>query len=248
MIPRLIAEAEADLLASPRPVLFFDTCDILNLLQVVTTVPPAELEAVNRLLAALATNPQRCQPVATYVTAMEYVQKTNPADPLYQLDCVGHHKPPPEQVTARLTEIDFQIHRLHQIRQELGQPLAVPAITYANLNLLPDLQATADLLLDVCWALQRDQTCVDAAINRVFARTRPSHKREVKDSIHLEHCLALARRLQHHGFADPIIFTSANRNDYGPAVGMQPHPDLQADFAGVAYFERLSAAIAHLGI
>ncbi len=88
------------------------------------------------------------------------------------------------------------------------------------------------------------------AINRVFTKSRPSHKREVKDSIHLEHCLALARRLRQNGFAERIVFASANKNDYGPAVGTQPHADLQADFAAVqmTYFERLSLGIAHLGI
>ena len=35
---------------------------------------------------------------------------------------------------------------------------------------------------------------------------RPSHKREVRDSIHLEHCLELARRVRLNGFAEEIIF------------------------------------------
>jgi hypothetical protein len=123
-------------------------------------------------------------------------------------------------------------------------------ITYAALGLLADLQTTAQMLLDVSWALEREQACVNAAVQRVFDRSRPSHKRQVKDSIHLEHCLELARQVRKGGFAEVIIFVSANKDDYGPATAQRPHADLQADFAAVnmSYCDRLSAAIAYLGI
>ena len=144
MIARSLADAEADLLAAPRPVLFLDTCDVVNLLQVDRTVPVPELRAVNRLLAALAANPQRCQPVGTFVTAIEYRQKTDATDLVYQKDS-QHGRLPPDALTARLAEIDAQIQRLHAIRLVLGQPLPAPAIAYANLNVLDDSLATAAL-------------------------------------------------------------------------------------------------------
>ena len=97
---------------------------------------------------------------------------------------------PPDEVTYQLGVIDAQLVRLHQVRQEFGVPLPAPTI-YAGLGLLADLQVTAEMLFDVCWALEREQACVNAAVQRVFDRRRPSHKREVKDSIHLEHCLEL---------------------------------------------------------
>ena len=77
MINQTLAIATANLMANQRPLLFLDTCDLVNLLQVLTTVPVPELRAVNRLLVALAANPHRCQPVVTYVTAMEFPQKTD---------------------------------------------------------------------------------------------------------------------------------------------------------------------------
>jgi hypothetical protein len=110
MIARTIADAASDLLASPRPVLFLDTCDVVNLLQVVTTVPLDELKAVNRLLEALMNNPQRCQVVGTYVTDMEYIQRTDATNPVYQKDR-RNTKLPPDAVADRLTEIDKQIQK-----------------------------------------------------------------------------------------------------------------------------------------
>ncbi len=248
MIAQTLAAAAENLVAGSRPLLFLDTCDVINLLQVVTTIPVSELRAVNRLLAALAANPQRCQPVATYVTAIEFAQKTNPANPVYVQDSIGKRMPP-DEVSFNLGLIDAQIRRLHQVRQELGVPLPA-SIGYEGLGLLADLQTTAEMLLEVCWEVERDQACVDAAVQRVFDRTRPSHKREIKDSIHLEHCLELARRVRANGFAEDIVFASANKNDYGPAIAHQPHADLQAAFGTVqmSYYESLGAAIAHLGI
>lgn len=248
MIAQTLAAAAADLVASPRPLLFLDTCDLVNLLQVVTTLPLRELRAVNRLLAALGANPQRCQPVVTYVTAVEFPQKTDPTNAVYIQDGMGKRMPP-DEVIYQLGLIDAQLGRLHQVRQELGVPLPAPTV-YAGLGLLADLQTTAEMVLDVCWALERDQACVDAAVQRVFERRRPSHKREVKDSIHLEHCLELARRVRPQGFAEQILFASANKNDYGPAVAQQPHAELQQAFAAVqmSYFDSLGDAIGHLGI
>ena len=53
------------------------------------------------------------------------------------------------------------------------------------------------------------------------------------------------------GSWSPIVFhDAANKNDYGPAAGNQPHADLQPAFAAVqmTYFENLSRGIAHVGI
>jgi hypothetical protein len=248
MINQTLAGAADNLMANQRPLLFLDTCDLVNLLQVLTTVPVPELRAVNRLLDALAANPQHCQPVGTYVTAIEFAQKTDPINPVYIEDSMGRRMPP-DEVTYQLAVIDAQLVRLHQVRQEFGVPLPAATI-YAGLGLLADLRVTAEMLFDVCWALEREQTCVNAAVQRVLDKRRPSHKREVKDSIHLEHCLDLARRIRLEGFAEQIIFASANKNDYGPAVAQQPHPDLQFDFAAVnmTYFDSLGDAIVHLGI
>lgn len=248
MINQTLAGATSDLVANQRPLVFLDTCDLVNLLQVLITVPVPELQAVNRLLDALAANPQRCQPVATYVTAIEFAQKTHPNNPVYVQDSIGKRMPP-DEVAYQLGVIDAQLARLHQVREEFGVPLPTATI-YAGLGLLADLQVTAEMLFDACWALEREQDCVNAAVQRVFDKRRPSHKREVKDSIHLEHCLELARRIRRAGFTEKIVFASANKNDYGPVVAQQPHPDLQVDFAAVkmTYFDSLGNAIAHLGI
>jgi len=248
MINQTLAGATADLMANQRPLLFLDTCDLVNLLQVLIAVPVPELQAVNRLLDALAANPQRCQPVFTYVTAVEFAQKTYPNNQVYIQDSAGKRMPP-DEVAYQLGVIDAQLVRLHQVREEFGVPLPAATI-YGGLGLLADLQVTAEMVFDACWALEREQVCVNAAVQRVFDKRRPSHKREIKDSIHLEHCLELARKIRREGFAEKIVFASANKNDYGPMVAQQPHPDFQVDFTAVnmTYFDSLGNAIAHLGI
>jgi hypothetical protein len=115
MINQTLAGAAADLMANQRPLLFLDTCDLVNLLQVLIAVPVPELQAVNRLLDALAANPQRCQPVFTYVTAVEFAQKTYPNNQVYIQDSAGKRMPP-DEVAYQLGVIDAQLVRLHQVR------------------------------------------------------------------------------------------------------------------------------------
>ena len=43
------------------------------------------------------------------------------------------------------------------------------------------------------------------AIDRVKQKRRPSHKKEIKDSIHLEHYLEISRQLHAAGYTQPAL-------------------------------------------
>jgi hypothetical protein len=78
--------------------------------------------------------------------------------------------------------------------------------------------------------LKEDNTCVMRAVQRVKRRKRPSHKKEIKDSIHLEHYLELSRQLHVVGYTQPTIFVSSNSSDFwaDKNTPSQPHADLIA--------------------
>ena len=103
--------------------------------------------------------------MGTFVTAIEFAQKTNPIDPVYIRDGMSKRMPP-DEVAFQLGVIDAQLVRLHQVRQEFGVPLPAPVI-YAGLGLLADLRVTAEMLFDSCSALEREQACVNAAVSVV---------------------------------------------------------------------------------
>src|SRR5262249_31998108 len=87
---------------------------------------------------------------------------------------------------------------------------------------------------------------------RVKLKKRPSHKKEIKDSIHLEHYLELARQLRDSGYAQPTIFVSTNSSDFwqDKNTPSQAHPHLRAELtaANLRFFGRLDFALRLLGL
>jgi hypothetical protein len=83
----------------------------------------------------------------------------------------------------------------------------------------------------------------------LIAKRRPSHKKEIKDSMNLEQGLELCSQLRNGGFIRPAAFISSNTNDFAAASSKsQLHNDLQSEFAAVSleYFPSLRAAVGSL--
>src|SRR5271157_1808821 len=97
------------------------------------------------------------------------------------------------------------------------------------------------------WTATRNS--LNRAVARLIAKRRPSHKKEIKDSMNMEQSLELCSQLRNSGFTHPAVFISSNTNDYAAAAtSSQLHNDLQAEFAAVSleYFPSLRAAFGSL--
>ncbi len=117
-------------------------------------------------------------------------------------------------------------------------------------DLATKLRTLADSLLAKAKVLARDQGCLERAVDRLISKKRPSHNREMKDSMNLEQCLELSRRLQIAGFVKSRVWVSSNTNDFAQeSTSSQLHADLRDEFtaAGLKYFTSLRAALGHLG-
>ena len=128
-------------------------------------------------------------------------------------------------------------------------PMIVPDL--GGQNLIDGLVALAGRVIDRAAILQQDRSSIDCALERVMRHQRPSHKNEIKNSIHLEHYLELARQLRAANYGEPCLFVSFNSKDFWAAVNDQRiHPELQQDFAdaGLTFCPRLEVAIRSLGI
>src|SRR5262249_41211469 len=77
------------------------------------------------------------------------------------------------------------------------------------LGLRAGLRKLAADLLARAMVLDRDQACLDRAVARLIAKRRPSHKKEMKDSMNLEQCLELSSQLHLSGVASPRVFVSS---------------------------------------
>jgi hypothetical protein len=103
----------------------------------------------------------------------------------------------------------------------------------------------AEELLARATVLDRDQACLDEAVKRLIAKTRPSHNKEMKDSMNLEQVLELSRQLKNQGFSPDRVFISSNTADFAEtSSSSKVHPDLEVDFlkAGLKYFTSFRAA------
>jgi hypothetical protein len=120
------------------------------------------------------------------------------------------------------------------------------------LPLVDALTSLSESLIQSATVLDEDQNCLMRAFDRVKQKQRPSHKKEIKDSVHLEHYQELARQLNAAAFAQPVIFVSTNGADFWPDTNtpQYPHVDLRAELKTVAliFYGRLEYALRHLQI
>ncbi len=231
-----LAAVVADLVARPRPILCLDTCDLLDIIQCVAEGKVRRLEHVRRLIDALDLDPDRVQLVVSYLVSVEWAQN--------QMTVLA-------DVGQMLRHVDEDIGNIHIAWQYAGTPLPGPSPLYAGGGLPAALAALAGTLLGWAVVLNRDDTCVRRALDRVHNKTRPSHAGMVKDSIHLEHYLELCRQLHAAGFAGRRVFVRANKTDFWEAKNKSDiHPDREPQLTavGLEFFGTLEAALGGSGI
>lgn len=221
------------MLARPSPILCFDTCDFLDVLRGVQGGTLAHSRSFVRIQNYL--DADRLRVVMTYLVKHEWEQNFE---------------------SVRIESLrDLQTKALQQdlideVRLQVGlEALNLP--DFEGSKIVDGLLDLTRRVIDRASVLEQDRSCVDRALERLMARKRPSHKNQIKDSIHLEHYLELARQLRLSGFTRPCLFVSANKSDFWAESGpLRAHPDLESDLqtAGLTFIPRLEAAVRQLGI
>jgi len=212
-----IAAAVAQICSQPAPVIVLDTCSLLDLFR--------------------HDGPQRRPRVVheEIRTAADLLQMVTS-----RLDAV--HLVVPELVPGEFADHADKIEgeflawlKLQDKNQEwlTEAALAVGIVLPAARSVVPvGLHAAARTLAEGLLAraivLARDRVCLDRAVARLIAKRRPSHRKEMKDSMNLEQCLELTAQLRAVGFTRSLVFVSSNTNDF--AEGSRLHPDLKDDF------------------
>jgi hypothetical protein len=232
-----IADAVTQIMAQAQaPVILIDTCNLLDLFRSDPAKPRVsqqEIRAAADFLDLLNATPNTPHLIVPELIPREYTD----------------HAGAIQRAFGGWTE-------LHDTNQgwvfdaSACVALTVPAPNPIHPHgLAARLRALADNLLGKAKVLERDQACLDRAVVRLINKTRPSHKKEMKDSMNLEQCLELSRRLQSAGFVKSRVWVSSNTNDFaqGP-TSTQLNSELQADFtaAGLEYFTSIRGAFHYL--
>jgi hypothetical protein len=222
-----LAQAHEDLIAAPRPVLFLDTCTLLDLIR-------APLRALSLTVQAGI----ELRDLANAGTVQLFVQ-----------DIVAGEWNDNLASARRDGETGIRAFTATwQIAIDLAQPAPAPPVLPPGL-LIDELQVLSHELLTVANVLERDQDGMSWAIDQVAAKRKPSSaKGTVKDCHILGHALQLSSLLQLSAYPNSRLLVSSNRSDFAAPNATVFHNEILADAnaAGLRYATSLEAGIQFL--
>jgi hypothetical protein len=195
-----IADAVARIHAAGLPVMFIDTCSLVDVIR--EPLRPSELAgcvaAAQEVLRLVTTG--RCVLVIASFVRGEWLT---------------HAGPEADQLRAAVARLDEDAARYHGFCGMVGITPPFPPPGYRHLPMADGLHDLSRDLRDVAIHLDSDDGCIIRAHGRASTYTPPSRKGgEVKDSTILEECLEVSRRLHAAGFAGRRLFCTSNRKDY----------------------------------
>jgi hypothetical protein len=186
---------------APAPLLLVDTCNFLDIFRSDPAKPRGphqEIRTAADLLDLLTATPDAVHLVVPELIPREYTDHANPIQIKF----------------GEWTELhDANQNWLVEASLSVALTLPMPYMVHPH-GIAALLRGLADALLAKASVLQREQACLDRAVQRLINKDRPSHKKEMKDSMNMEQCLELSRRLQINGFAKSRVWVSSNTNDF----------------------------------
>jgi hypothetical protein len=222
-----LSQAVLDFLAAPGPILFLDTCTLLDIVRAPLRDRTAEVRAGIELRALAATGKVRL--FVQDIVAGEWADNLPAA-----------RRDGGDGVRAFIAT--------WQIAADLGQQ-APPLPVLPPRTLIDELEKLSQDLLMAAETLDRDYAGMSWAIDRVAAKQKPSSaKGMVKDCHILGHALRLSTLLGAVGYPNWRLLVSSNRSDFAAPNATVFHPDIvpDASAAGLRYANSLEAAVTDL--
>jgi hypothetical protein len=226
-----VAAAAARIRLAVAPVVFLDTCVLLDVVRAPLRNAAGNVEAATEVLTGANRTPPTVYPVIACPTPTEWGDHIDEAaqDCENAVNSIG-------AVSASCTFV--------------GLPALGPLP--AGLATLPDrLKTLSKNLLDASILLDKDGEALSRAIDRIINALKPARKggQGAKDAAILEHAVRLVDALLVGGFAGRRVFVSSNTGDFATAKTTAIHPDIRSVFdppRDIHYFVSLSAAVTWL--
>lgn len=226
-----VAAASAHIKRAVAPVVFLDTCVLLDVVRAPRRNAAGNVEAAAELLTGATRTPPTVYLVIACPTPTEW---STHIDEVVQ-ECENAVNSV-DAVSACCTIVGLSA---------LG-PLP------ADLPMLPDrLRDLSRRLLDASILLDKDSDALSRAIDRIINGVKPARRggQGAKDATILEHAISLVDALIVGGFAAGRAFVSSNTDDFATAKTTAIHPDIRRAFdppRDIHYFVSLSAAVSWL--
>jgi len=209
----LIAGIVHDITANPAPVLFLDTCILLDVVRAPLRNKPDEVRFAKLFLASAQKNPKTIHLLVASPVQTEW----------------NTH------ILERVNECMTAVNACNAVASICGH-LALPAVAVlpAGVLTMPALlrQLSTDLLA-TCVTIDNDGIALGRAVDRIIAYRHPvkqPHSKGAKDSVILEHVVEATAQLRNAGFAGICIFVSSNTGDFANPGSTNLHAQLIASF------------------
>jgi len=203
-VPTSYGDACALILGAPAPVLYLDTCIFLDIVRapVRENISSESASLAQELRTRSCTNPRSIWLVTSETVQTEW------------------H----DNIDEVKTDVERNIRKLESKRRHfLSAAQAVTGSIYPHgqiesaLNLLVQLEAASEALLDACVIVTPDDAHLVGAMNRVKSNRPPAKrgKAEPKDCEIYELFFSLCRDLRAGGMTEDFVFASSNINEFG---------------------------------
>jgi hypothetical protein len=212
----LIADIVTAVTTTPAPVLFLDTCILLDVVRAPIRNKASEVEFARLFLGCARKAPKTAHLLVASPIRSEW--NTNIASGVN--DCAtGVHA----------------CNAVSSICGHLGLP-PVPVLPAAVLNMPALLQQLSTDLLAACDTVDDNAAALGRAVGRIINDRHPvkrPHSQGAKDSIILEHAVETTSALRGAGFAGVCLFVSSNTKDFADPGSTNLHAQLVPAFSPV---------------
>ena len=218
--PVKIVNAVDSITASAAPVLFLDTCAILDVIRMPQRdIQEQVISAASDVLDA-SKEPRKLWIVATTMVENEFNEKLKKVE---------------NELVKHVEKVDKDVEKLRKAANYLFASSQINSGNFRDMKIPQALSKIAEYLLDSAILIATEDDCILRAVKRVTNKKRPSQKgkEEYKDCEIIEHYLEVSRQLRNRGFQEKCVFVSSNKNDFCEKNATKIHPDLDTDFKEV---------------
>ena len=227
-----IVEAQDHILTEPAPVLFLDTCVLLDVLRVASereNAPHRIIPAAEQVAVRANSSPRQLWLLGAALLDVEWNDNVQGVF---------------DSVAAHIARVDRSLAKLHATIQafpsifmdtrnhDLGFASAARPLQIDRFDLPRRLREICERMLRSMIRLSPDDETLRAANLRSMKGLKPATigKREHPDCLIIETCFALCKSLRSRGFGERYAFVSSNKADfYGEGKPLRPHEDLAGE-------------------
>ena len=222
--PTTILNAVNSITASNAPVLFLDTCAILDVIRAPQRkeIQNKVVSAANEIISKTLIDPKQLWIVATVMVKDEFNQNFQEVE--YKL--MQHIK----KVNQDIEDLQWMANCLFPLSE-------VNSLVFAEMEIPNMLRQIAEKLLNHALIIPEDEEnnyIFKRSQKRIVDKKRPSQKgwEQYKDCAIIENYLEVSKQLRNRGFQEKCVFVSSNKKDFCD-TGTNIHPDLNTEFKEV---------------